>query len=160
MTATYASLSHVEARVGGRGFQVPFTSSTKPTDTQVQAWLDDAQEMLDTALAGAGLPAPYSATGPVARLREVIVSYVEGLVRAHHAAAGGDGTNDDGQPLITEFKFVLDDILANPGKWQMALGGNVGPNTRGPSSYQYRNNDSRSIAGGDFAPVFKRGEQF
>lgn len=57
----YCDISHVQAHQQGRG---PYTSSTKPTASQVAGFIDEAAAEIDIALTEGGytLPIPASAT--------------------------------------------------------------------------------------------------
>lgn len=154
----YATYSDVQARLGGR---FAFGASTKPSTTQVTAWIAEAEAVLNGTLQAAELEAPYTADAAVLILRNWVTSYVEGLVRGVNAAAGGDGSNDDGQSLIETWENRLRDIATRPVWYGAMLGAGAAPDSaRRFRAYQLDNDDDKSIDNGDFAPLFTRDETF
>lgn len=120
----YASVSDVQAHLPGR----TISASTKPSISQMEAWITETEAMLNGALRASGLPAPYAGE-PASILKSWTVSRVEGLVRMAHAATGGDGSNDDGKDLVEQFNTLLRDIRDNPSWYGAVLGGGDAPST-------------------------------
>lgn len=153
----YATYSDVQARVPYR----TIGAATKPTDTQVTAWITESEAMLNGVLAAADLPAPYSSTAAVNILKSWVCDRAEGLVRQAYASAGGDGTNEDGKDLVLKFDKLLEDILKRPAIYGAMLAGGDAPATSVKvRAYVTDNADGLSISNGDFAPTFTRDEVF
>ncbi len=151
MSARYATLSDVQGRVPSR----TLSATTKPDTSRVQAWLDEAERMLNQALLAAELPAPYTTAGATAILGVWVTDYAEGRVRIAFANAGGDGGNDDGERLIESFNDRLSDILTRPTFYGAWLAGGSSPAAANRvRAYVTDNTDGKSIAAGDFAPTF------
>lgn len=150
----YTSTDDVLARVAYRGQAI---ADGTPSLAQVSTWLDEAEARLDATLARAGIA---MAASRYAVVRPFIADDAAGLVRMAFAATGGDGQNDDGKDLRERFDAFLASILDDPEGWGRALSG-AAPPSAGASrlrSYQTDNRDGLSIAAGDFAPTFKRGD--
>lgn len=114
---SYASIGDITARNPYRAIG----ASTKPSQSEVEAWISQAEAMLNGALAGAGMTTPYTDSAAVLILRNWVASYVEGLVRMAYAASGGDGANDDGKDLVKAFLDRLDDIAVNAARYDRML---------------------------------------
>ena len=154
-TATYAGTGDVLKRLPYRDID----ANSKVSTTDIQTWLDEGEEELNARLQAAQLPAPYTAAAQKTILRRFLVDYVEGRVRAAYASAGGDGGNDDGQKLLDGWTEVLEDIVTNPTRGGEILGSGSAPSgSRRMRGYVLDNDDSKTIADGDFAPTFETGD--
>lgn len=142
---SYAVHGDVQARIPYR----TIGASSKPSQSDVTTWLAEAQAMLDGALAGAGLPAPYTDSAAVLQLKSWVCDYAEGLVRKAYAAAGGAGDNDDGKDLLEKFEARLKDIAARPAVYERMLS----PASTASTTTQVR----ASNADGALEPEFTRG---
>lgn len=129
-----------------------FSVSSKPSTTNVTAWIAEGEAMLRGAMAAAGITAPSTS----AVCGKWVCDYAEGRVRVAYAKAGGDGTNVDGQSLLDAFDALLQAIVGNPIQYAAMITGTV----RGPrmSSYATANTDGLSPEAGDFDPTFKISE--
>lgn len=153
----YATYSDVQARIPYR----TISATSKPTSTQVTAWITETEAMLDGVLVAADLPAPYSSTAAVNILKSWVCDRAEGLVRQAYASAAGDGTNDDGKDLIAKFDKLLEDILRRPTLYGAMLASGDAPSSSVKlRAYQTDNDDGASISDGDFDPTFTRDEVF
>ena len=153
----YADLDSLRGRSPHRTID----ANSKPTATEVQAWLDEGQAILDSELKAGEMPAPYSDADAVKVLRTIVLNYAEGRLRQAYATAGGDHTNTDGLDQIDRFYASIDDIRKNPQRWGAVLGAGIAPDgTRRIRSYATDNNASKSVSGGDFDPVFEMSEVF
>jgi len=149
---TYAATTDVDARLAGRPAS---SASTKPTSTQVGAWIDEAEAMLTGALAAGDCTTPVTDTGGIKIMRSWACDYAEGRARMAYAAAAGDGTNKDGESLIEKFDKLIDDIIKCPAKYDAILSsGGASDNTRRLRGYVLDNADSKTVSDGDFDPVF------
>lgn len=153
----YADLDSLRGRAPHRTID----ANSKPTSTEVQAWLDEGQAIIDSELKAGEMPAPYSDADAVKVLRSIVLDYAEGRLRQAYATAGGDHTNTDGLDQLDRFYKVIEDIRKNQARWGAILGAGAAPgSTRRIRSYQTDNNAGKSVSGGDFDPTFTRGEQF
>lgn len=143
---SYAVFADIAARIPYR----TIGASTKPSQSDVTTWLAEAEAMLNGALLGAGLPAPYSDASAVLILKSWVCDYAEGYVRKAYAAAGGDGSNDDGKDLLEKFAQRLTDIAMQPAVYDRMLT----PGSSASSTTQVR----ASNMDGALEPTFTRGE--
>lgn len=156
--ATYATYADVQARMS----YWTISASSDPSTTEIEAWLVEAESLVFGALQAGGNPGSYSSTAAVASLCSWICDYAEGRARQSHANARGDGLNvDDGKDLLAKFDRLIDDILARPSLYGSRLAAGDAPATsRRLMSYVTNNADNKTVAAGDFAPVFTKGEVF
>jgi hypothetical protein len=148
---SYATITHLQARF--QGFS--FGASSKPTQTQAEQWLAEAEAMIDGALSAAGLISPCVNANGILILRAWTCDFAEGHVRNALASSANDPSNTAGQPLIDKFSERIGWILDKP---QMA--GNMFEGGSPPSSstrfrsYPRDNDDDLSVDDGDFDPTF------
>ncbi len=150
----YANPADVTVRLPYR----EFGETTKPSLEEIEAWLDDGQAQLDAALGAAGLVTPLSDAKAIRIAKTWIVGYVEGLVRAAFAAAGGDDANRDGQDLIRAFMDLVGpngQIVREPDRFSVYLTGGVVAETGISRSYATSHSTDKTIA-----PMFTKDEQF
>lgn len=156
----YADLEAVRGRLPWR----TINTTSRPSQARVQSWLDEAQALLNGALAAGGLPAPYAdGSSAATQLGVWVVDYVEARVKN---AYGADGERDfvtgEGDEAIAAFNDRLDDILKRPAVYGAMLGTvSAAPDSaRRLRSHVLDNSDGESIAAGDFAPAFTKSEVF
>ena len=154
---TWAAYTDVAARIPYR----TIGTSSKPTSTQVEAYITQAEHALEGALLAGGCTLPGGSDDGADVMAMWVLDYAEGMTRQAYAAAGGDGGNDDGQDLIDRFLGLLDKIRENP-SWYDALlnGGDSGDSARRCLGYVLDNADEKTIADGDFDPTFTTGEEW
>jgi hypothetical protein len=140
---SYASVTDIQARLPDR-----LDATSKPSLASVGGWIQEAEAMLNGALAGEGLPAPYTDASAVLILRTWVCEYVEGRVRMAQAALGGDGSNDDGKDLVDKFFARLQDIGRNASSY----GGMLAAGSAPSASVRVR----ASNADGELEPEFDR----
>lgn len=155
--SSYATVADVQARVPYR----TIGASTQPSTSQVQAWLDEAEAVLNGALKASELPAPYTDADAKKILGMAVADYAEGRLRLAYASAGGAEENQDGQKRVDAFRAAVESIVDEPSRWGAMLGGGTAPaSARRIRGHVLDNQDGKTIAAGDFAPTFTRGEQF
>ena len=149
--ATYAAIGNVTARVAGR--TIDATSS--PTQTQVEAWIDEGEALVTGELLAAqcALPAASALGGKI--LTSWVADYAEAHVRMAWVAAIGGGS-DDGRDLLERFNTRLDDIANNPARYSAMLnGGAADDSARALRSHILDNTDDKNVDDGDFDPIFE-----
>lgn len=145
--ATYADVDDIRSRIGGR--VIDTTSS--PTESEVDAMIDEAEAEIVTCLIASGLPEASISTEGAKVLRHWISNYISGWVRTTHAAAGGVGDNADGQELREKWQALLERIMNNAAHYTAMLGGGTQPSDAIDAvAYVTDNADGKSIADGDF----------
>lgn len=151
--STYADVDDVRGRIGGRAI----TTTSNPTTTQVGDWLDEAEGELLGRMAAVGIPTSYSSgTTGFLTLRGWVARYVAGLVRQSHAAAAGDGDNDDGRPDIEWWDKLLERVSKDPDGVSSALGnGSTATETIGIGSHA--TDSTLNLSDADVAATFQRG---
>ena len=121
----YATTTDVERRM--RDHEI--TASTKPSTTDVQAWLDEAEAKITATLRAIGITTPVTDTQGITMLAILATDYGEGRVRRTLAFTGGDGDNQDGVALLASFDEALDAMHANPDRTAAVLTGGTSPTT-------------------------------
>lgn len=151
---TYASYSDVAARLPYR----TIGASSKPTSTQVEQWITEAEAMLTGALARAGISYPVTGGGAEI-MKSWAADFAEGRTRQAYAAAGGDGGNDDGKDLIEAFRdLVRVQIPGDPPGFEAMLWTASSSTTRRLRGHVLDNADGLTISDGDFAPTFTKSD--
>ena len=144
----YATTSDVQARFTA----FTLSTGTKPTLAQVAQWLVEADAMLNGALSEAGLTSPNTNANGLEILKSLACDYAEGHLRVAMAAAGGDGTNDDGQRMLDHFYEWLKGITEGKYNGMMQGGGATGAgHFRAPDV-----DDDNDVAAESTAPVFTK----
>lgn len=139
----------MEARIPYRTID----ANSSPNTTQVDSWIDHAEAMINGALrAGEITETVVTETHAVNILREIVVDYAEGRVRQAYAAAGGDGTNEDGEVQIERFDTTLRDIWSDSARWSAIL--NLGVSSSGAIKLRGTEN---TVIDGSNAPIFTKG---
>lgn len=151
---TYATVAGVSARMGGRIIDV--TSS--PSSVDVGRVLDQAEAELLGTLASVGISTSYAAASTGANIISGWVErYVAGLTRQSHAAAGGDGANDDGRPDIDWWARLLERIAEDPAQVGAMLGNGTGSSSAvGVGSHA--TDAALALTDTDVEATFRRGE--
>ena len=117
----FAQVGDVKSRVGGRAID----DNADPSKTDVQKMLNGAEAELDGCLEAAGIPSgidDYPAdTKGFLIIQKWVAEYVAGIVRESHAAAGGEGTNDDGNLQVLRWESRLTAITQDPDRYSAML---------------------------------------
>jgi hypothetical protein len=150
--STWATLTQLRGRLS----YATIDDSSSPSQTQAQEWIDEAEATLSAALIAVGLPATYTAGSNAAIvLRTWALDYAEGRHREAWASAQGDDANQDGARKIEAFNRRIEDILANPPRYgELLQAGSPNRETRQIRSHTTDHPDGKSVAAGDFAPIF------
>jgi len=146
----YATIANLQARLPGR----TIGTSSKPTQSQCEAWIDEAEAFLAGSLAASGCTSTVTAGKPGVKLMASwTLDYAEGHTRIAFASGEGEGRNQDGKDLVEKFDKLLSDIAREPNRFEIMLqgGGSGGVMVRG---YVRDNNDDKNISDGDFDPYF------
>jgi hypothetical protein len=144
---TYALIDDVQARLAGRP---AFGSDTKPSQAQVETWIDEAEAFVAAAVGAAGIGMPSAGEAGVKLVRSWVCDYAEGHVRMAHAVDVG---NEDGRDLVVSFRELLVNIRRYPGEYgAMLAGGSSGGGTK------IRGTNTDTTADDYIAPEFERGE--
>lgn len=146
---SYATITHMQARFQG----FTFGASSKPTQTQTELWIAEAEAMIDGALSAGGLTSPATNANGILILRAWTCDFAEGHVRNALAASANDPSGAAGQPMIDAFAKHIDWMLANPTQAGNMLQGGSSATSR-MKSYPQNNADDLSISDGDFDPAF------
>lgn len=116
----YATLAGVSPRVGGRAI----TSSTVPSSTDVQAWLDQSEAQLSGLLQAFGITWSYAVNSVGAlTIQGWVESYVGGVVRRSWAAMAGSANDHDGEVEIQAWEKLLYQIRSEPEVYGALLNG-------------------------------------
>lgn len=152
---TYAAIGDVQARFQG----FTFADDSKPTQTQAETWIAEAEAMLEGALQAGGLTVPNTNSRGIEILTSWACDYVEGHVRNALAASANDPSNTAGQPMLEKFDARLEWIHGNYARaGQMLEGGDAPDASRKVRSYALRNDDNKTIDAGDFAPTVTKAD--
>lgn len=147
---TWAVLADVQARLAGR----TISATSKPTSTQVEAWIAEAEAMLTGSLGAAGLPLPAAGATGATIMRAWVCDYAEGRTRMAYASAGGDGSNDDGKDQVEGFRQLTVNIRRYPTDYGAMLAAGDAPD--GASRCRGSNTDTTATT--YTAPEFERDE--
>jgi hypothetical protein len=129
-----------------------FDATTRPTITQVEAFLDQQSAKLNAWLAMSGYSTPVTAVGAVTVLSNFANLGAAGLCELTQRAAGveAEGTNQRENKFLAEFKeaeaFITTGALAALGAGRV----NAGPGVAGLSV------GGRTRGGGRLVPMFTR----
>ncbi len=123
--STYGTLDKVRARLP----LVEISSTSTPSQTQVQEWIDEAEDELNGTLRSCGLPAPYTDAASVRILGRHVTNYAEGQTRKALASELGTADEADGQALIEKFETALASLRASPAAWGQVLASDGGSQT-------------------------------
>lgn len=119
MGAYVADYTEIEPRIG-REIKA---ASAQPTQADVDAWILLAEQRLAGILAAAGISTSFSSgTRGFQVFQDSVADYIAGRVRQAHAAAAGDGGNDDGQDQIARWEAFTMWILDNEKKAALYFG--------------------------------------
>jgi hypothetical protein len=154
---TYVNNAQIAAKLPYRNF----TATSKPSTTDLDNWIDEAEAVLEGALDAAQITTPVTSTKGVKIVRTWVSEAVIGTVRMSFAHSGGDPNNESGQAQIEAFNERLTDIMNNPQRYQMLLSGGAGSDSsRQIRSHSLDHPDGKTISGGDFEPTFSTGTKF
>jgi hypothetical protein len=121
---SYAVIGDIKSRLPNR----LISASSKPTQAEIEAWIAEAQAMLDGTLASClGASVPYTDANAILQLKAWICEYAEGHTRMAHASTSGSGANDDGKDLVEHFYGRLSDIQKNPSVYGARLASGSAP---------------------------------
>jgi hypothetical protein len=147
---TFAALSDVQARLSGR----TISATSKPSSTQVETWIAEAEAMLLGSLGAAEIPQPEVGSNGARILCVWECDFAEGHTRMAYASAGGDGSNDDGKDLVESFRQLTLNIRRYPSDYGAMLASGDAP--EGTSKCRGSNTDT--TADDYIAPEFARAE--
>lgn len=149
---TYGSAAGVAARLGNR----PLTATSAPSTTDAGNWLDEAEAELFGAIQQGGGPASYTSGSRGALIiRQWVERYVAGLVRETHAAAGGDGSNEDGAELREAWAALLLRLRTNAENVLAMLESDGGLPTEAIGIGSHTTDGSLALTATDYGPTFK-----
>lgn len=143
---TYADITNVQARLPGRSI----TSTSKPSQAQIEAWIDEAEAYLGAAIEGGGGSLPDVGSRGATILRSLVCDYAEAHTRMAHAAAGGDGANDDGKDSLDKWYGKLAEIERGNSGWVASM--------TSSSESKIRGSNTNTTADDYIAPEFERDE--
>lgn len=147
---TYCTTAHLNARLP----YTTFDTTTNPSTTEIDYWIDEAEALVVGALQSGGNGGTYSTTAAILQIRSWVLDYVEGLTRRAYAESSPTGSTDDGNDVLNRFYARLDWIIANPSVAGAMLGaGAASANT--VRAHSYATNNADSVTTDDVAPVFK-----
>jgi len=140
--------SDVAPLIAGR----TISASTKPTTTQVEEWLAQAEIAMVGALGGAGVSVPASTADGAHILRAWIAEFAVGNVKLTWLDSD---QIEEGRELVKRFWDRFDQIRENASFFDAMLnGGSSGEGSRMTRGYVLDNADDKSITDGDFDPIF------
>lgn len=157
MPSVYAQIVDVAPRIGKR----PLNETSSPSSVQVEKWLVEAEAELLGTLEAAGIGTSYVADSRgFVLIRGWVSNYIAGRVRQSHAAAGGDGTNDDGSAQVAEWRALLKLIRDDAdGVGVMLSGGSTPAATVGLASHV--TDPVLGLTESDYSPTFRiKGNDF
>ena len=150
----YATTADVNARLAGR----TINATSAPSSSQVSAWIDEAESRLHRELVAAGLSTPVIGAEPINVVKDPVTS--RAAVRWLESTTAG--TDMEAKELLDRLTKEWEDFLTlirtDPTR-VAALIGQASTSSGGRSqlrSYPTDNKDGKSIADGDFDPVFTR----
>lgn len=133
--------------------------SSSPSTTDIDGWIDEAEAVLNGALSAAQIVAPVTSANGVKICRAWVTDAVVGTLRMAFAAAGGDPNNNAGQDQLDKFNDRINEIINNPQRYAMILGGGAGTTaSRQLRSHVTDNLDGKTAA--DFEPTFSTSTEF
>lgn len=126
--STYGTLAKVRARLP----LVEISSTSTPTQTQVQEWLDEGEDLVNGVLRASGLSPPYAGEAAIRILGRHVTDYAEGRVRKALASELATGEETDGDALLASFEASIRDMRINGALWGDVLsdGGRAGDSVR------------------------------
>lgn len=156
---TYVTHDDVQKRVPYR----TIGAATKPSETDVDAWIDEAEAGLENLLKAHGCTVPVTAASGVKLMRSWVIDYPLSLILSAFAhSAGGDPGSEAGKAEMDRFLARCADIEKEPAKYEAMLtaSSTASDSTRVVRCYELDNEDDKSIDDGDFDPEFERGEDW
>lgn len=117
--ATYVDASDVRPHIGGR----PLTSTSSPSQAEVEVWLTELEAELVGTLEAVGIYASTFSSRGTDVLKGWLGKAGAGLLRQAWAAAAGQGSNPDGAADIDAWVKRLEDIRASAEHYRAVLCG-------------------------------------
>lgn len=151
---TYATVANVQSRMPGRTID----ANSKPTSTEVEVWIDEAEGELTTSLQAAQCPVPITEDEALEVMRKWVCWYAVGMTKKAMAASSADG-NEDGEIELLRFEALLQNIADNHAYYCAKLTGG-GEGHRHVRSHVLDGSDGKTISAGDFDPIFEMDEVF
>ena len=158
---TYATVGDVFSRVRGLlGDSVTaFSSSTEPSETDVENWMDEAVGAIHSCLRSVNVtPLPMTDAFAIAKLGEMEIRYAEGRVRRLVAGYGGDQGNRDGQDLIDKFFEDCEKLKAQRQLTQEGL--DPSQTVQTASNYVTNPQGPDTLTEADWKPRFTRKQKY
>jgi hypothetical protein len=151
----YAQVADVTSRM-------PYTTlsgTSKPSTTDIERWIDEAEAKLEGAALGVGIQPSSITTRGKMLFTSWAADYAEGRARRALAAAGGDGDNDDGVAELVGFRETIDQFATDPGGMDaMLTDGSPVDDTRRVRSYVTDNSDGVTRSSSGIVPTIRKGE--
>lgn len=149
---TYATATtNVQPRLAGR----TLSTGSSPTLAQVDTWVDEGEALVLGTLRAAGISLPVAGAEGGKILTSWICDYAEGHCRQSWVAAIGGGS-DDGTDILDRFDKRLEEISANPARFDAMLnGGTASASTTRVRAHVLNNYEGKTITDGDFDPIFE-----
>jgi len=154
---TYATNADVQARLPW----VTFGVSTKPSTTQIDSWITEAEGVLTAALKAAQVSTPVTDANGIQLCKSIVLDFAEGRTRIALSSGVESDTGQVGVQMIKDFRELIEKIAAGPGAsmWgAMMSGGNLGSSNCAVRGHVIDNADGETISDGDFDPVFEKDE--
>ncbi len=154
---TYASSSDLQARLPW----VTFGTTTKPSTTQIDSWITEAEGVLTAALKAAQVTTPVTEANGVQLAKSIVLDFVEGRTRIALSSGGDSDSGQIGVQMIGDFRTLVYKIAegSNASLWgAMMAGGNAGDAPCAVRGHVINNADDETIENGDFDPEFEKGE--
>lgn len=134
-----------------------FDGTTIPTLTQVDQWLDEAEDEIEGVLAAEGITVPATAAA-LNILGKYSAEYAAGQIKNLIDTAGG-GSGDAGAPNLECYEQMLVSLQVRPDYWKKKLGVSLGGATFARGNV-LNNRDGLTIEDGDFEAKIKITEKF
>lgn len=152
-TLVYTSVdADIKPRVAGR----PLGASTEPTEDEASQWLKEAEVALIGALRGAGVSLPDVGDDGAELIKAWVADYPVGNLKIAWIDEA-----DEGREMVNRFWERLNEIPGKSGFYDAMLnGGSTGSSSLMTRGYVRNNDDGKSIADGDFDPMFDRDTEF
>lgn len=152
-TLVYTTVAtDVQPRVAGR----TIGASTQPTSDEVTQWLREAEVALVGALRGAGVSVPEASDDGAELIKAWVVDYPVGMLKIAWLDEA-----DEGREMVNRFWERINEIPGKSGFYDAMLnGGSTGSSSLMTRGYVRNNDDGKSLADGDFDPMFDRDTEF
>lgn len=132
-------------------------ASTKPTATEVDLWITEAEGKLHGALKAAQIGTPITDSDGIHIMASWVLSYAEGRVLIAYGSTGSEDERRAGQELVDKFEALIKEIKVDPALYSgMLEGGTADAATVRIRSHVTHHPDGQTVAAGDFDPQFTR----